>query len=595
MLKRFFFNALSSFVGAWIALALFGFAVVLICIGIAARLGASDAPSGIKGNSILKLDLTGEIVETEEPRNINAGSLLQGEVERPMALNMIIKAISEAKVNKNIKVLYINCEGVSAAPATLNALLDAVLDFKKSGKKVYAYGDGLAQGDYFVASAADSLFLNPAGQLDLHGVGGTSLFLRGLFDKLGVKFTVCKVGTFKSAVEPYINTEMSGPARAQLDTLYGNMWSFIKETITQNRKLKKGAIDSLMNLGMVSLLPPEEVVKGKFVDRLVYKPEMQKILGRVSGQDPEKLRFVTVSEMLNGTPWGAAYGSKKQIAVLYATGEIAEGGRGGIDCNKLVPVITKLAEDDHVKGLVLRVNSPGGSVFGSDQIGNALNELKAKGKPFAVSMGDYAASGGYWISCEADRIFADPMTITGSIGIFGLFPNATGLLEKIGVNPQTVVTNPRSSFPSVLEPIDENKVADLQKYVERGYKQFTERVAKGRKMPLAKVLRIAEGRVWDGATAKKLGLVDQLGGLQDAVKWVSEKADLKDNYDVAVYPEFEPSFWDMIPLADMVGIGTALESYMKAHESEREIIEKGIEVISRKPVQARALEVKVRL
>lgn len=595
MLKKFFLNALSSFVGAWVALALFGFAIMFVIIGIASRLGSADITSGVKSGSILKLSLSGEIIETEVSRELDPGSLLQGDVDRPMPLNMIVQALKEGKNNKNVKVLYLECNGVSAAPATLNALLDAVKDFKESGKKVYAYGDGIGQGDYYVASAADSIFLNPAGMLDLHGVGGTSLYFKGLCEKLGIKFTVCKVGTFKSAVEPYTADNMSEPARAQLDTLYGNMWRYIKKNIASNRKIKESLIDSLMARGMVSLMPVEDMVKYKLVDRLVYKPEMDRILGRVSGQDPDKLQFTNAQDLLGSTPWGSAYQSKRQVAVLYATGEIAEGSRNGIDCEKLVPVIIKLAEDKNVKGLVLRVNSPGGSVFGSDQIGNALAYFKKQGKPFAVSMGDYAASGGYWISCEADRIFADPMTITGSIGIFGLFPEISGLMAKLGVNPQSVSTNPGSMMPTLFEPMGEKKHAEMQAFIERGYKQFTERVAKGRKMPLQKVLRIAEGRVWDGATAKKIGLVDQLGDLTDAMEWVAGKADMKDNYDIAVYPQFEPSFWDMIPLGEALGLGDAVESYLKAHEDERAIMQQGMEILSRKPVQARALEVKVRL
>lgn len=596
MLKKFFLNALSSFVGAWLALALFGVAALFIIIGIAARIGSSEINTGIKSGTILKLDLKGEIIETEVSRELDAGQLLNGNVDRPTPLNVIVEGLREGKANKNISSLYIECNGVSAAPATLQAILTAVKEFKESGKKVYAYGDQMTQGDFYIASVADSLFVNPAGMLDLHGIGGTSMFYKNLFDKLGVKFTVCKVGTFKSAVEPYISDEMSTPARAQLDTLYGNMWTLIKKNIAENRKIKVAGIDSLMAKGMVCFMPVKDMVKLKLIDRLVYKREMDGILARLSGQDPDKLRFTNVEELTSAVPWGAAYNSKKQVAVLYATGEIAEGSKDGIDCERLVPIITELANDDKVKGLVLRVNSPGGSVFGSDQIGEALAYFKSKGKPFAVSMGDYAASGGYWISCEADRIFADPFTITGSIGIFGLFPNISGLLEKVGVNPQMVATNPNSMMPTLFEPMTAEKQSQMQVFVDRGYKQFTERVAKGRKMPLQKVLQIAEGRVWDGATAKKIGLVDELGNLENAMKWVASKAGMKDdNYDVAVYPQFEPSFWDMIPLGEALGIADVLEGYLKAHEEERAVMEQGIGILSRKPVQARALEVKVRL
>lgn len=595
MLKKFFMNALSSFVGAWVAIVLSGIVIVIICIGMAARIGAGQVSTSKPGN-LLKITLEGEIVETETSRDFDPQQLLMNrDLGKATALNTLVEGLKEAKANKSIKALYLECKGVLAAPATLNALLDAVKDFKKSGKKVYAYGDQLTQGDYYIASVADSLFMNPQGSLDLRGIAGTSLYLKDLFDKLGIKFTVCKVGTFKSAVEPYTQSEMSGPARAQLDTLYGNMWRYIKKNIADNRKIKVARIDSLMAKGMIGLLPGKDIIKSGLVDRLVYRREMDKILGRISGQDPEKLAFTEIGEMMNGTDWGMAYSGKRQVAILYATGEIAEGTGSGIDCEKLVPEIVRLAEDDNIKGLVLRVNSPGGSVFGSDQIGEALAYFKKKGKPFAVSMGDYAASGGYWISCEADRIFADPLTVTGSIGIFGLFPNVSGLMAKIGVNPQTVETNQDAAFPSPMISVTESQQAQLQTFIERGYRQFTTRVADGRGMPLEKVLRIAEGRVWDGQTALKIGLVDELGSLAKATEWVAKKADLKDNYDVAVYPRFEPSFWDMIPIGEAFGIADALESYMQAHEQERRILEVGVRILERKPVQARAPEMRIRL
>lgn len=595
MLKKFFLNALSSFVGTWVAMVLFGVAMLFLCIGIATRVGSVSGTVS-KPGSLLRLTLQGEIVETEVSRDFDPQSLLMNrDIRRPTPLNILVEGLREAKTNKSIKALYIECKGVSASPATLNALLEAVKDFKTSGKKVYAYGDALSQGDYYIASAADSLFMNPQGELDLHGITGVSLYFKELFDKLGVNFAVCKVGTFKSAVEPYTQTSMSDPARAQLDTLYGNMWRYIKANIAANRKLKTSQIDSLMNRGMISLMPASEIVKAKLVDRLAYGREMKAVLGRVSGQDPEKLSFTDIEELISSTNWQAAYTSKRQVAVLYATGEIAEGTGSGIDCDKLVPEIVKLADDDHIKGLVLRVNSPGGSVFGSDQIGDALAYFKSKGKPFAVSMGDYAASGGYWISCEADRIYADPLTITGSIGIFGLFPNISGLLEKIGVSPQEVSTNPDASMPTPLTRLSESQHHQLQAYVERGYKQFTDRVAKGRKMPLSKVLGIAEGRVWDGQTAKRIGLVDQLGSLLDATEWVATRAKLEDNYDVGVYPRFEPSFWDMIPLGETLGIADCLESYLKANEPQREVMTQGIRILERKPLQARSLEIKIKL
>lgn len=594
MLKRFFFNLLSSFVGAWIALTLFVLALAISLIGFVGSVGlskASSAPS-VKKHSVLKLDLSGVVEETETNSQFDYMSLLQGKPEAPKTLRSIVAALEEAKVNKNIDALYIECNGISGGMATVNAIRLAVADFKKSGKPVYAYADALGAADYFIAAQADSLFLNPGGELHLAGISSTALYMKGLYDKLGIQFQVVKVGTFKSAVEPYINTEMSAPARAQLDTLYGNMWSYMTEKIADCRGISADSINSMITNGALMLAPAKYIAQKKLVDRLVYKREIDAIMARVTGSDPKKVNYVTPSALVDGTADVMAYASKKQVAVLYATGDIAETERAGINCDRLVPEIVKLADDDNVKGLVLRVNSPGGSVFGSEQIGEALDYFKKKGKPFAVSMGDYAASGGYWISCSADRIFADPLTITGSIGIFGLIPNVSGTAEKLGVSPQTVSTNPSSAYPNTFYPLDAAQLAEMQKMVERGYDDFVTRVAKGRNISKAAVLRIAEGRVWDAQQALRIKLVDQLGTLADATAWVAAKADLKDSFDVAVYPEYKPEFIDMILKSDMKFAET-LKAYMQPG-LEAYMLQEADRVLSMKPVQARIVPFVVR-
>lgn len=596
MLKRFFFNALSSFVGAWIALALFGVVVVIAIVGILSRLGAGDMAPGLKSDSILKLELSGVIEEAEKARDFDPKQfLLEGGIERPSTLNTLVMGIREAKHDKNIKMMFIDCHGVAASPATLHALRQAVADFRESGKKVFAYGDALSQGDYYVASVADSIFLNPRGMLELQGLATQSLYMKDLFDKLGVRFTVCKVGTFKSAVEPFISQEMSVPARAQLDTLQANMWSYLKEGITESRRLGAGALDSLMRTGIVALHKPEGLVESGMVDRLVYRRQMLGILARETGRNADDLRMAVPGDLVAQTDWEAAYGSKRQVAVLYATGEIAEGYSSGIDCETMVPEIVRLAEDDNVKALVLRVNSPGGSVFGSEQIAEALAYFKSKGKPFCVSMGDMAASGGYWISADADRIFADPLTITGSIGIFGLFPDVSGLLAKIGVSPQTVETNPQSRMPGLMTPVTEHQRSELQKFIDQGYEDFINRVAKGRHMKPSRVRTIAEGRVWDGKKAMEIGLVDELGSLDDAIVWAANEASLMDAYDVAAYPRYESGIMDLFSLGAQLGLGSDFDSDLSALEPNRELLRKGMQVIARKPVQALAPEITIRL
>lgn len=593
MLKKFFLNTLSSFVGAWIALVLFGVVGVIVAVGLVAGMHGTDEVASVKKHSILTLELSGSIVESETPSSINYTALMSGGIEKPQTLNVIVEGLKEGADNKNIDALYIKCGAALASPATLNAIREAVKEFKKTGKKVYAYGDVYTLGTYYVASVSDKIFLNPYGEIAIQGLGSTSMYLKGLFDKLGVEFQVVKVGTFKSAVEPYISTQMSEPARAQLDTLFSTMWDFMKDGICDNRKKLSGSeIDSLVNNGLM-FSTADFAAESGFVDEVVYERVMDERLAKLIDVDKKKLNFVSPSTLIGQLPWTDAYSSKNNIAVLYATGEIVDGASTGINYQKLVPIITQLADDDKIKGLVLRVNSPGGSAFGSDQIGEALDYFQSKKKPLAVSMGDYAASGGYWISCGADRIFADPLTITGSIGIFGLIPNVKGLSDKLGINPQSVSTNPAADFPTLFTPMDEKQLSIMQKYVETGYDRFIKRVATGRKMTEAKVRQIAEGRVWNAMKAKEIGLVDELGSLKDAIEWTAKKADIYSKYDVSVYPVYEPSFWDVISMGDIEAV-----RMMKAI-SDGDFDEAGMhiarKILSRSRILARMPEFEVTL
>lgn len=594
MLKKFFMNTLSSFVGTWIALALFGIVCVLVFFGILAQLGVKESEGeGVSKGSVLSISLEGSIEEYDTPVDINYTTLIRGEITRPQTLSSLVAAIGEAKDNKNISAIYLNCKGVSASPATLNALRSALVDFRKSGKKVIAYGDSYMMGDYYVASAADSVFLNPAGIVGLQGLGGTSFYFKGLLDKLGVSMQVVKVGTYKSAVEPYILDEMSGPARAQLDTLYGNMWKVIRENIASTRnKVTAAEVDSLVD-GFVFIEPAEMDLKAGLVDRIVYERCVDSIVGDIVGKSKKDLKFVSPAALVSQSDIDAAYGAKNQIAVLYACGEIVDGGgTGTINYQRIVPQIVELADNDKVKGMVLRVNSPGGAVFGSDQIGEALDYFQSKGKPLAVSMGDYAASGGYWISCCADRIFADPLTITGSIGIFGLIPDLKGLAGILGVSPQHVATNPEADFPTLFAPMDEKQKAAMQKNVERGYDRFVARVARGRKMPETKVRAIGEGRVWDAMKAKEIGLVDELGSLKDATEWVAGKAGVEESYSAASYPTYETGLWDFIPELGGMRLQEALRKAFKG-EYDDLMIRFAAGVLRQKPLQARMPYMKV--
>lgn len=588
MLKRFFLNMLSSFVGAWIALVLFVLVAVLVGFGLIAKIGISGTQqASVSKGSILVLDLNGSIIENEIPVQFSYTDIVRGEVSKTQTLLSLRQALAAAKENKNIDALYIKCNGIGASPATLNALRNAILDFRKSGKPVIAYSDTYSMGDYYVATAADDLYLNPCGSVQMQGLGGISLYFKDLLDKLGIKMQVVKVGTYKSAVEPYILEEMSQPARAQLDTLYGNMWNYILSNISQQRKkLSVSKIQSLINNQFIFLKEGPEDLKNGLVDKLFYERSMDSVLAARLNKDKEKLNFVSPELLVSQEMFSEGGNGDEQIAVLFATGEIDDGGGlNSINYEKLVPVITDLAENEDVKGLVLRVNSPGGSVFGSEQIGEALDYFQSKGKPLAVSMGDYAASGGYWISSCADKIFADPLTITGSIGIFGLIPEISGLAKKIGVNPNLVSTNPGAMFPTLFLPLDERQKEAMQMMVEEGYDKFVARVAKGRHLSEAQVRKIGEGRVWDARTAQKIGLVDELGGLQDAVEWIAQKASLSD-YNVSYYPTFRNNFWSYLQSVDFIKTKNRVKDIL-GNDYDAQTIEKIAKLFTLYPLQAR--------
>lgn len=593
MLKKFFLNTLSSFVGAWLALVLVVVSSMILLFGmigsgIASEMGDAEQ---LKSKSILTIDLSGAISERESATAPDLTSLVQGDLSKPQNLNVIVEALAEAARNRDITAVYLKCGALEASPAACYTIRRAVLKYKESKKPVYAYADTYTMGTYLIASAADRVYMNPQGMMEMQGMSSTVLYYKDLLDKLGVEFQVVKVGTFKSAVEPYIMNSMSDPARAQMDTLLGNMWGVIKKNISETRKgVTPQEIDSLVSKAYITFAPAKTSVEAGLVDSLVYERTINAKFATLTGQDVDDVNFVSPGTLVKQVPWSTAYGSKNRIAVLYAVGEINDVSQDGINYHNLVPIITELADDDNVKGMVLRVNSPGGSAFGSDQIGEALDYFQSKGKPLAVSMGAYAASGGYWISACADKIFANPLTITGSIGIFGLIPNVKGLADKLGVNPQTVSTNPNAQFPSLTESMTDEMKGVMQQYVDRGYEDFVGRVAKGRKMSVPAVKRIAEGRVWDAVSAKRIGLVDSIGSLNDAIEWVASKAKILDKYNVAAYPEYKPSFWDMLPsnLSSMTAMRQMLEP-----KPEEMLIMKMRELLRRERIQARMADIKI--
>lgn len=534
--------------GAWIAIVLLGIVCVIILFGVIGNIATKSADANtmqLKRGSILVVELSGIMEEREQNQAPDLMTLMNGNITSVRSLEKYVGALTEAAENDNIDGIYLKCEGMSISPASLHSLHEALAKCHKNGKRIYAYGDILTQSDYLLATAADSIFINPEGSIELHGIGGYTPYFKGLLDKLGVEMQVVKVGKFKSAVEPYILTEMSQPARAQLDTLYNAIWKECKQLIANSRKINTDLIDTLINRDFISTREPELSLENKLIDGICYKHQIEEKLATFIGKKKfSDINFVDINCMFNEYLSHSSV-NKNKIAVLYACGEI-DGKDGGIQSKELVPLIFKLAENDDIAAMVLRINSPGGSAFGSEQIWEALEQFKASGKKLVVSMGDMAASGGYYISCGADKIFADAMTITGSIGIFGVIPNTDKLLtEKLGIEMQLVSTNPQGVFPNILKPLTENQLNSMQKMVERGYETFTSRVSKGRNLTQDKVKQIAEGRVWDARTAIKIGLVDEIGSLQKAIETASTLSNTS-KYQVVIYPNQENGFWTML-------------------------------------------------
>lgn len=534
MLKRYFISVLGTITGIWIFIIMF---VVAMMLGVVSLFTSGNSVfSGSK--SVLYIDLSGSIVEREYVPTVS--DVLFG-YETGESLSDIVTSIRLAKDDKNIKGIYIDCGGSDLGVASRGEIVEALSDFKESGKWVYAYSDSYTQGDYYVATAADEVYLNPIGSVDMHGLASSTMFYKNLLEKIGVEAQVVKVGDFKSAVEPFIRTDMSDSSVLQTKVFLGNIWDNVAGGIAERRDVTKKDVN--MWADSISMTwNSKRYVDANMVTALKYRSEVENLIReKLDIDSDDKLPTITPSGYMSEHGDKLGKSGKKHVAVLYCVGDIVDGGSSGIVGPAVVDQIQALAEDDNVKGLVLRVNSGGGSAFASEQIWYALEQFKATGKPFYVSMGDYAASGGYYISCGADRIYADPSTLTGSIGIFGLLFNAEGLLhDKLGIDIQTVETNPGSSMLIPYGPLTERQYDAMQSYVENGYATFVSRVAEGRGMKEAKVRRIGGGRVWDGQSALEIGLVDELGDLNTVICAMAKKCGLDDNKYVC-YPQKQAS------------------------------------------------------
>lgn len=540
-MKEFFKMTLATICGIAIFLVITGLFFVISLVGMIA---SDSASTKVKDNSVFVIKLDGTIserVDADSPLNALLG---MGDMSA-MGLNDLIASIRKAKDNDNIKGIYLEGGALSFdAPATAQQLRDALKDFKKSGKWIVAYADQYYQASYYVASVADNIYLNAEGMVDFKGLGGKGEYYKGLFDKLGIKYMVAKVGKYKSYVERNTQTGMSDYDREQRIAYQNGIWQYWLHEIAESRKVKVEQLDQLANDSIMAFANQKDYVQGKLIDKVIFPEEIKaEIKKRLKLEDDDDINQLMLGDMLNVKSDKKSDG--EEIAVYYAYGSIVDNNTidllSGTD-HKIVGKTTaedlrKLADDDDVKAVVFRVNSGGGSAVASEQIRHAIKLIKAK-KPVVVSMGGMAASGGYWISSPANYIFAEPTTITGSIGIFGLIPNASGLItDKLGITFDGVTTNKYTDYETdlVLGKNPDEAMKYLQTYIDRGYQSFLNIVSEGRGMKPAEVDSIAQGRVWLATDALKIKLVDKLGSLDDAVKKAAELAKL-DDYHTATYP-----------------------------------------------------------
>ena len=542
------------------------FTVAMGIIGVISILGmvaSTESTPKVKDNSVLVLDLNGVMQERAEDDLY--GFLTGGEVSS-LGLDELTEAIDKAKADDNVKGIYIEASMFAPdGPASVQALRNKLVEFKKSGKWIVAYGDQYTQSAYWLCSVADKVIVNPEGIVDWHGLCTETMYFKDLLAKFGVKMQIAKVGKFKSAVEPFFADKMSDANREQISVYLNGIWGNIVKEVAQSRKLDAKTLNAYAD-SLVTFASADELLKMKLVDQVAYYDEVRaEIKKRLGLDEDDNISQVSVTQMCAQPNKNKA---DDRIAVYYAYGDIvsdaqSEMTNGASICSaNVVPDLEALMNDDDVKAVVLRVNSPGGSAYASEQIWRAVTRLKAK-KPVVVSMGIYAASGGYYISCAANYIYAEPTTLTGSIGIFGMFPDVSGLLtDKLGLKFDQVKTNKYSNFGTTSRPFNEEEMQYLTNMIDRGYKTFTKRVSDGRKIPVERVYEIAEGRVWLGQDALKIKLVDGIGGIEQAVAKAAELAKVKE-YRTKTYPAKADMFESLLNRASSEG-GNYLDGKLRS-------------------------------
>lgn len=544
-MKDFFKNVLATAVGVLLVGFITGFFMVVSLVGMALS-QSETAP--VADNSVLVLRLTGSL---SERANDDVLASLFGDRIPKLGLATMTEAIRQAKESDKVKGIYI--EAGAFAPdsyASLAAIRRELEEFRKAGKWIVAYGDSYTQGAYYLASVADKVYLNPQGQVDWHGLGSEPVFVKDLLAKLNVRMQVAKVGTYKSATEMFTGEKMSDADRQQTTAYLTGIWQNVVSAVGKSRSLTAQQLNAYAD-SLVSLAAPQDYVRMRMVDGLFYTDQVRQAVKKKLGLSPDdEIPQVSMSDLLAAGPE-----DKKgdEIAIYYAVGDIVDGvvampsRESVIDAQKVCADLQDLAKDKDVKAVVLRVNSPGGSAYASEQIWHQVMELK-KVKPVVVSMGSYAASGGYYISCPANWIVAEPNTLTGSIGIFGMFPDVSGLLrEKLGLKFDEVKTNKYALFGTRSRPFTADELSRLESYIDRGYKLFRQRVADGRRLKVDQVEQVAQGHVWLGQDALRIGLVDQLGGVEVALRKAAQLAKLTQWHSSAypVLPDYLSQLLDL--------------------------------------------------
>lgn len=559
-MKDFIKNVLATMVG------MFGFFIVMGVIGMMSIIGmiaSGNAAQNVEKNSVFVLNLSGTI---SEQGSENPLSMFTGDNSLNSGLNDILSSIKKAKANDDIKGIYIEAGALAANYATLQEIRNALADFRKSGKWIVAYGDFYTQGAYYVASVADKVYINPKGIVDWHGIGAQTMFYKDFMAKFGVKWEVVKVGTFKSATETFTEEKMSDANRLQTQTFIDGTWRNVCDAVSKSRGISVDSLNSYAD-SYLALQATETLVKAKMVDGMMYGDQVKDAVKKMMKlEKDDDIAQLTLNDMLNVKD-GKVEGS--EIAVYYAEGDIVQdpkaatmfGNNNYIASRKVCKDLEDLMNDDDVKAVVVRINSGGGDAYASEQMWHQMSELR-KVKPVVVSMGDYAASGAYYMSAPASWIVAQPNTLTGSIGIFAVIPDLSGLVtSKLGVRFDEVKTNRNSTFGNLMaRPFNAEEKAMLQASVNRGYSLFRQRVAEGRRLPVESVEKIAQGRVWLATDALNIKLVDQLGGIDDAVKKAAQLAKLKDYY-TSDYPA--AASWMDAMLNSISSSGTYLDEQLR--------------------------------